>query len=150
MSSENAQAVLDAIDAWSNHDRDRHRSRFADDAVLREHSTGREVHGADAITDVHWGWREAFPDGRGDVRSVVDGGDRVAVEVVWTGTHAGAARDPGRREHPGHPPHVLRPRQHGGRDAGREGDPARPLVRPHDAPQRARGDAGGPAGVGNR
>jgi steroid delta-isomerase-like uncharacterized protein len=89
MSADNARAAVEAIDAWSEDAKERHRSYFADDAVLREHGTGREVHGGDAIVDVHWGWRQSFPDGRGTIGTVVDGGDHVAVEVVWTGTHQG-------------------------------------------------------------
>jgi steroid delta-isomerase-like uncharacterized protein len=94
MSADNARAAVEAIDAWSEDARERHRSYFTDDAVLHEHATGREVHGGDAIADVHWGWRQAFPDGRGTVGTVVDGGDQVAVEVVWSGTHQGPLMTP--------------------------------------------------------
>jgi steroid delta-isomerase-like uncharacterized protein len=94
MSDENAGAAVAAVEAWSDGDRERHRSHFADDAVLQEHGTGREVHGGDAIVDLHWGWRDAFPDGRGEIGTVVDGGDHVVIEVVWTGTHLGPLQTP--------------------------------------------------------
>jgi steroid delta-isomerase-like uncharacterized protein len=94
MGADNTQAVVEAIGAWSEGARERHRSFFADDAVLHEHGTGREVHGADAIVDVHWGWKRSFPDGQGTIGTVVDGGDHVAVEVVWTGTHQGPLETP--------------------------------------------------------
>src|SRR5205085_1163443 len=83
MSADNARAAIEAIEAWNDDARERHRSYFADDAVLREHGTGREVHGGDAIVDVHWGWRQSFPDGHGTIGTIVDGGDHVAIEVVW-------------------------------------------------------------------
>jgi steroid delta-isomerase-like uncharacterized protein len=82
------------VDTWSDDDREGHRSHFAGDAVLYEHGTGREVAGADAIVDLHWGWRVSFPDGRGEIATVVDGGDQVVVEVVWTGTHGGPLQTP--------------------------------------------------------
>src|SRR4051794_41160476 len=94
MSAENAAAARASVDAWSNDDREGHRSHFTDDAVLHEHGTGREVAGRDAIVDLHWGWRAAFPDGRGEIATVVDGGDHVVIEVTWTGTHQGPLQTP--------------------------------------------------------
>ena len=92
--SENARAVLEAVEAWNADAKERQRSYFADDAVLMEYGTGREVHGGDAIVDVHWAWRQSFPDGYGTIGTVVDGGDTVAVEVVWTGTQTGPLMTP--------------------------------------------------------
>jgi hypothetical protein len=63
MSAENARAATGAVEAWNDRERDRHRSYFADDAVLHEHGTRREVAGGDAIVDVHWGGRRRFPTG---------------------------------------------------------------------------------------
>jgi len=94
MGAENVEAARDSIEAWNEGARDRHRSSFTDDAVLQEHGTGRRVRGGDAITDLHFGWKSAFPDGRGSIETIVDGGDHVALEVVWSGTHGGPLATP--------------------------------------------------------
>ena len=43
MSSDDARAVLDAIDGWSNDDRPRHGSHVADDAMRQEHVSLRDI-----------------------------------------------------------------------------------------------------------
>ena len=91
---DSARTAIEAVEAWNADERERHRSYFADDAVLMEHATGREVHGGDAIGDVHWAWRQSFPDGYGTIGTVVESGDTVAFEVVWTGTHQGPLMTP--------------------------------------------------------
>jgi steroid delta-isomerase-like uncharacterized protein len=94
MGAENVEAARDSIEAWNEGARDRHRATFADDAVLQEHGTGRSVQGGDAIADLHFGWKSAFPDGQGTIGTVVDGGDHVVLEVVWAGTHGGPLETP--------------------------------------------------------
>lgn len=94
MSAENVGAARDSIEAWGEGDRDRHRSSFADDAVLVEHGTGRQASGGDAIAELHFGWKTAIPDGHGEIGNVVDGDDHVVIEVVWKGTHGGPLQTP--------------------------------------------------------
>lgn len=88
------EVAREGLDSWNAGDRERHRGNWTEDAVLREHATGREVHGADAITDVHFAWREAFPDGHGEVVEALDAGDVAVMRVVWTGTQTGPMATP--------------------------------------------------------
>ena len=40
------------------------------------------------------GWTAALPDARGTVLSAMRDGDRLAVEIVWEGTHTGPLQTP--------------------------------------------------------
>ena len=40
------------------------------------------------------GWKEAFPDATGAVRTVIVDGETVAQEIEWTGTHTGPLAGP--------------------------------------------------------
>lgn len=89
------QVLRESLRAWNAGDRDGHRDCYAEDAVLRELPTGREVHGAEAIADLHFAWREAFPTMRGEVENLIVAGDQVVLETTWRGTHDGTLSAPG-------------------------------------------------------
>jgi steroid delta-isomerase-like uncharacterized protein len=88
------EVVRRSLDAWNADDKPGHRATLADDAVLKEHATGREIVGGDAIADVHFAWRAAFPGIRGDIENLVASGDQVAYETTWKGTHNGPLTTP--------------------------------------------------------
>jgi predicted ester cyclase len=48
----------------------------------------------DAWLDVNRSFAAACPDGRHTLTDVVDGGDHVAIEGIWTGTHTGPLAGP--------------------------------------------------------
>jgi steroid delta-isomerase-like uncharacterized protein len=77
------------LDAFNVGDFARFRAVLADDVEYRETGTGRRVVGEDAYVRLCEGWRRAFPDVRGEVRASLAGGDTVAQDVMWTGTHSG-------------------------------------------------------------
>lgn len=83
------EVVRRSLDSWNADDRDAHRATYADDAVVLEHATGRRIEGGDAIADVHFAWRAAFPGIRGDIENLVASGDQVVYETTWKGTHTG-------------------------------------------------------------
>ena len=62
--------------------------------MVIEHGTDRVIDGGDAIADVHFAWRDAFPGMRGDIESLIAAGDQVAYETTWKGTHAGPLATP--------------------------------------------------------
>lgn len=83
-----------SLDTWNADDRAGHRATYADDAVLKEHSTGREITSADAIVDAHFAWRAAFPGIRGDIENLIASGDQVAYETTWKGVHTAPLATP--------------------------------------------------------
>lgn len=86
--------VRRSLETWNDDDRAAHRATYADNALVKEHGTGREIDGADAITDAHFAWRAAFPGMRGEVESLIAAGDQVAYETIWKGTHTGPLTSP--------------------------------------------------------
>jgi predicted ester cyclase len=73
--------------------------RFAEgmtpDVVYEETGTQRRVDGVDAYVQLCQGWRQAFPDVRGAIRTVVASGNTVRQEIIWEGTHTGTLEGPG-------------------------------------------------------
>jgi steroid delta-isomerase-like uncharacterized protein len=88
------EVVRGSLETWNADDKAGHRASYADDAVVIEHGTGRVIDGGDAIADVHFAWRDAFPGMRGDIESLIAAGDQVAYETTWKGTHAGPLATP--------------------------------------------------------
>ncbi|HWK88701.1 MAG TPA: ester cyclase, partial [Longimicrobium sp.] len=56
--------------------------------------TGQTFRGPEGLAAFHEIWQRAFPDARAEVRSITDGGDRVAVEFAGIGTHDGPLDTP--------------------------------------------------------
>jgi steroid delta-isomerase-like uncharacterized protein len=86
--------VRQSLDTWNADDRAGHRATYADDAVVKEHGTGREITGGDAIADVHFAWRAAFPGIRGEIENLIASGDQVVYETTWKGVHTAPLTTP--------------------------------------------------------
>jgi steroid delta-isomerase-like uncharacterized protein len=86
--------VDDVFDAFRAHDLDAFREVLADDAVLRDPSSGQEHKGPDAIIDAVSVVLTAIPDLQVDVETVIASGEHAAAEVVRTGTHDGEMQLP--------------------------------------------------------
>jgi steroid delta-isomerase-like uncharacterized protein len=82
------------VEAFNAADWPRFRATLGDEVTYEEAGTGRQVHGADDYLRLCQGWKEAFPDVSGKVRTAVAGGDTVAQEVEWVGTHTGPLATP--------------------------------------------------------
>jgi predicted ester cyclase len=89
------RAAEELVEAFNAADWDRIRGRPASDAVYAETGTGRRVEGADAYVELVQGWKVALPDVRGTIRAAIVGGDTVAQEILWEGTHTGPLQAPG-------------------------------------------------------
>jgi steroid delta-isomerase-like uncharacterized protein len=89
------QAATELIDAFNEADWGHFRGLLAPDAVYVETGTGRRVEGADAYVELVQGWKVALPDVRGTIRAAIAGGDTVAQEILWEGTHTGPLQAPG-------------------------------------------------------
>jgi steroid delta-isomerase-like uncharacterized protein len=77
------------IDAFNNGDWELVRELLASDARYEELGTERTVEGPEKIIELFKGWKTAFPDVVGTVRSSVASGNRAVLEVTWKGTHTG-------------------------------------------------------------
>ena len=89
-----AQVAGELVAAFNAADWPRFRATLADDLVYEEAGTGRRVQGGDAYLQLSRGWKEAFPDAAGEVRTVIVDGETVAQELEWTGTHTGPMAGP--------------------------------------------------------
>jgi len=88
------QVAGELVAAFNAADWPRFRATLADDLVYEEAGTGRRVEGGDAYLQLSRGWKEAFPDAAGAVRTVLADGETVAQEIEWTGTHTGPMAGP--------------------------------------------------------
>ena len=96
MATEDPTAVArEVVEAFNAADWDRFRAVLADGLVYEETGTGRRVEGIDAYVQLCQGWRQAFPDVTGTIRRAVAGGEVVAEEVAWAGSHTGDLETPG-------------------------------------------------------
>ena len=77
------------IDAFNTGDWERLRAGLASDSRYDELGTQRTIEGPDRIVDLFKAWKQAFPDAVGTITNAVAGGDMVALEVTWNGTHTG-------------------------------------------------------------
>jgi steroid delta-isomerase-like uncharacterized protein len=89
-----ARVPGELVAAFNAADWPRFRATLADDVVYEEAGTGRRVQGGDEYLQVSRGWKEAFPDATGVVRTVIADGETVAQEIEWTGTHTGPMTGP--------------------------------------------------------
>ncbi len=77
------------VEAYNAGDWERLRAVLAPDVVYDEVGTQRHLLGADKMVEAYKGWKEAAPDGRGNIIKAFASGRFVTLEVMWTGTHTG-------------------------------------------------------------
>ena len=77
------------VDAFNNSDWERVRAGLASDSRLDELGTERKIDGPEKIVELFKGWKQAFPDAAGTVKSTFASGDTAILEVTWKGTHTG-------------------------------------------------------------
>ena len=86
---EQVKLAREQIDAFSKGDWELMRGILASDVRYEEFGTDRKVEGPEKIVELFKGWKTAFPDAAGTVRSSFGTGDTAALEVTWKGTHNG-------------------------------------------------------------
>jgi steroid delta-isomerase-like uncharacterized protein len=89
------RATADLIEAFNRADWDSMRAHLTPDVHYEETGTGRRVDGADPYIALCQGWREAFPDVAGTVRTALTGDGIAVLEIGWEGTHTGPLETPG-------------------------------------------------------
>ena len=77
------------VDAFNSGDWERVQAGLASDARYDELGTERKTDGPEKIVELFKGWKQAFPDAAGTVKSTYASGDTAILEVTWKGTHSG-------------------------------------------------------------
>jgi steroid delta-isomerase-like uncharacterized protein len=91
---DNIELVKKHLDAFCAGRWDAYKSDLAKNAVYEEISTRAIVKGADEYVAFVQRWMKAFPDLKANVLGAYASGDRVFVEVEWSGTHTGPFEGP--------------------------------------------------------
>jgi steroid delta-isomerase-like uncharacterized protein len=89
MGTDKVKLAKEGIDAFNEGDWERFKAPLNSDAVYEELATQRKIQGPDQIVEASKGWKEAFPDSKGTITKVTEGGDTVVLEITWQGTHTG-------------------------------------------------------------
>lgn len=92
---DNVNVARGFLDAFNASNWDGVKTALAPNSVYEELGTQRRIEGSDAIVEVYRAWKTAMPDVQGKVKNALTGGDSVALELVWEGTHTGPLATPG-------------------------------------------------------
>jgi len=84
----------DIIEKFNAGDWSGMRSALTADAVEDEFATQRRLEGSEAVVAAAEGWKRAFPDAHGTVRSAMASGNTASLEVTWEGTQTGDLEGP--------------------------------------------------------
>jgi predicted ester cyclase len=87
--SDNARLARTFYESWNERDFDRGAKHVAEDGALTIVGSGERFEGPDGFRHFSRMWADAFPDGRVEIDSLIEAGDRVVVEFVGRGTHTG-------------------------------------------------------------
>jgi steroid delta-isomerase-like uncharacterized protein len=86
---DNTSVVRAWADALNRDDPEAFRACHAPDIHWTNMADGRVIHGAEPLQGAIWGMRVALPDLHCSIDDMVTDGNRVAVEMTFTGTHNG-------------------------------------------------------------
>jgi steroid delta-isomerase-like uncharacterized protein len=89
MTDKMVKIAREQVDAFNNSDWERVRAGLASDSRLDELGTERKIDGPEKIVELFKGWKQAFPDAAGTVKSTYASGNTAILEVTWKGTHSG-------------------------------------------------------------
>jgi steroid delta-isomerase-like uncharacterized protein len=91
---ENKSVIREWVDALNRDDPEAFRVCLAPEIEWTNMADGRIVHGAEPLRQAIWGMRVALPDLHSSIVEMVADGDRVAVEMTFSGTHNGQLMGP--------------------------------------------------------
>ena len=83
------EVAKNAVEKFNAGDWSGLRSALTPDAVEEEFGTQRRLEGAEAVVAAGEGWKGAFPDAHGTVRSAMASGNTAILEITWEGTQTG-------------------------------------------------------------
>jgi steroid delta-isomerase-like uncharacterized protein len=88
MSIDIQKITLDMGEAWFTHDTQKLLSYYADDSIYEDVPLNLVKKGKEEIANFIDDFFTAFPDIKGEVKSVFFSADRACVEAIMTGTHS--------------------------------------------------------------
>ena len=83
------------IHAFNTGEWEKMKHHMVPDSHYNELGTQRRIEGQDQIIQAFRGWKQALPDAKGTVTNAFGGGNTVALEITWEGTHKGPLVTPG-------------------------------------------------------
>ena len=83
------EVAKNAVERFNAGDWSGLRSMLTSDTVEDEFGTQRRLEGPEAVVAAAEGWKRAFPDARGTVRSATASGNTAILEITWEGTQTG-------------------------------------------------------------
>lgn len=89
------KVVRDNIEGFSAGDWQKVKGTLTPDHVYQEYGSQRRIQGPDETVKADQAWKQAFPDAKGTIRSIVASGSTVVAEVTWEGTHRAPLQGPG-------------------------------------------------------
>ena len=91
---QNTSVVREWVDALNRDDPEVFRACLAPEVQWTNMADGSVVHGAEPLRQALWGMRVALPDLHSRIVDMVADGDRVAVEMEFSGAHDGQLMGP--------------------------------------------------------
>ena len=85
----NAEIARISCECFNDRDFERSLEYLDDEIAWTEVPNGRVFRGKHAIIEEYQSWARAFPDGRLEIRNIIEAGDWVVCEFVVTGTMTG-------------------------------------------------------------
>ncbi|MCH8189793.1 MAG: ester cyclase [Chloroflexi bacterium] len=96
MADQDVTAVIrENLAAFNAGDRARYKGTLTNDSVYDELATQRRAKGPDEVAETMFSWKEAFPESKGEIGSMIVSGTSAAVEITWTGKQTGPLQGPG-------------------------------------------------------
>jgi steroid delta-isomerase-like uncharacterized protein len=90
----NAELIRSSYDAWNRRDFGFMEEHVTPDATLTMVGSGQVLRGKDGVRSYGEQWAQAFPDGTATVETIIEQGDKLAVEFTGRGTHTGTLVTP--------------------------------------------------------
>ncbi len=77
------------LEAYNDRDFNKFVSLVTPDFVFNEMPTGRVINGTEEFRLIWDTWTTAFPDNHGQILNTFSAGNKVVIELSWSGTHKG-------------------------------------------------------------
>lgn len=95
MAATSAEELLRAsVEAFNNTDWEAYGATFSEDTAYDEPGTQRRFEGRDETIGAATGWKSAFSDVQGTIKTLTASGNTAVAEITWRGTHDGEMQTP--------------------------------------------------------
>ena len=87
--------VQENIEALNANDTNRFEATLTDDITYQALGIHAHIQGRDEVIKMIQEWKQAFPDVKVTIQSIIASGNQAAAEITWGGTHLGEMVAPG-------------------------------------------------------